>query len=86
MNDVGDHDAGRAADEHGREEIAEGKDEGEGSSGEQAGNGERKNDAEERGARTGAEVVGSFDEIARNVFEGSVERKKDERRVDVREQ
>ena len=44
-----------------------------------------KNDAEERSARTGAEVVGSFDEIARNVFEGSVQREKNERRVDVRE-
>ena len=37
-------------------------------------------------ARAGAEIVGGFDEMARDVFERSVERKEDERRVNVGEQ
>ncbi len=68
-----------------REKIAEREDEGEGGAGKQAGERERKNDAEKRGARAGAEIMRGFDEIARDVFERGVERKEDERRVNVRE-
>src|SRR5437879_13773760 len=42
LHDVGDHDAGRAADKKGREEVAEGQDERKSSSGGQAGHGEWK--------------------------------------------
>ena len=85
MHDVRDHDAGRPADEERGEEIAECQDEGERSSRKQAGKGKRKNDAEKGGAGAGAEVVGGFDEIAWDVFEGGVEGKEDEGRVDVSE-
>ena len=85
LDDVGDHDAGGAANELRREEIAEGENKSERCASQQAGEREGKDDAEERCARSGTEIVGSFDEIARNMFEGSVERKKDEGRIDVRE-
>src|SRR4029077_10396351 len=85
LNDVGDHDAGGDANKLRREEVAQGEHEGEGGASQQAGEREREDDAEKCRARSGAEIVGSFDEIARDMFERSVERKKDEGRVDVRE-
>src|SRR5580698_3917870 len=57
LHDVGDHDAGGAANELRREKIAEGEDEGEGGARQQSGQRERKDDTKERCARSGAEVV-----------------------------
>ncbi len=85
LDNVGDHDARRAADKHRSEEIAEREDKGEGSAGNQTRERERKNDAQKRGAGAGAEILGGFDEMARDVFEGSVERKEGERGINVGE-
>ena len=85
LNDIGDHGAGRAADEQRREKIAERENESEGGAGEQAGNGERKNHAEKRLRGAGAEILRGFDERARDVFERRVDGKKNERRVNVRQ-
>jgi len=85
LHDVSDHDAGWAADQERAEEIAKGEHESEGGSREQTWKRKRNNDAEKRGARAGAEIVRRFDKVARDVFERSIERQEDERRVDVRE-
>src|SRR6202023_2470874 len=84
LHDVGDHGGGRADDERG-EEIAEREDEGEGGSGDQAGNGKRKNYAEERGATVCAEILRGFEERTGDVLEGGVNGKENKGRVDVRE-
>jgi len=49
--------------------IAQRKNEGKSCAGEQAGNGERQDDAQKCLKRTGAEVVRGFDKRARNVLE-----------------
>src|SRR5271157_545294 len=85
LHDVGDHGAGRAADEERGEKIAERENKGEGSSGEKAGHRERENHAEESGEGAGAQILRGFDERAWDVFEGGVNRKEDERRVNVGE-
>ncbi len=85
LHDVGDHGAGRAADEQRREKIAEGENESEGGPREKAGHRERKNHAEKSGRGAGAEILRGFDERARNVFERGVDGEEDEGRVNVRE-
>ena len=77
LHDVGDHGAGRAADEERSEEIAKGENESESGPREKAGHRERKNDAEESGNGPGAEIVRSFDEGAGDVLERGVNGEKD---------
>src|SRR4029077_11672355 len=68
-----------------REEVAEREDKGESGAREQSRHREGKDDAEKRGARVSAEVLRSFDERARDVFERVVDGEEDEGCVNVRE-
>src|SRR5271168_757829 len=85
LDDIGDHSAGGSADEKRSEEVAEGEDEGKRGTGEKAGHGERKNDAQKSFCGAGAEILRGFDERTRDVLEGGVDGEKDEGSVDVRE-
>src|SRR5260370_10323109 len=86
LYDVGDHGAGRAADEKRREKVTERKTERKCCSCQQTRHGEREDHAQKSLNRAGAQILRGFHERPRDMFERSVNGKKNERRVNVRQQ
>jgi len=77
LDEVGDHGAGRTANEKWREEISKERTKAKVAPAKKSGKRERENDAEKCFARGCAEVLRGFDEWAGNMFEGSVDGEKD---------
>jgi len=85
LDDVRDHRAAGTTDKNGSEKVAERENESEGGAGDEPGKGERENYFQKSFGTTRTEILRSFEERARNIFKGGVNRKKNERCVDVRE-